>query len=123
MWATTILAASFTMLILTALGIVPAWKQPYPESAMRQALLVLSAAAGWLLGLIPLTVAFYRQSTPWPKAATGTAAYALLAATAVVCIALGTARTAHPLSKAAALIAGFGFPALSTLVLRGLLCP
>ena len=41
MWATWILAASFTILILAGFEIVPQWSKPYPESAMFQALLVL----------------------------------------------------------------------------------
>jgi hypothetical protein len=123
MWATWVLAASFTILILTAVQIIPQWRQPYPESAMRQALLVLFASLGWEVGLIPLCTALYRHAAGHAQWTMMLLSYLALAAAAVACIAAGTARHASPRSKAASLIAGFGLPVLYAFTLQRMLRP
>ena len=121
MWANGFLAAAFTILIFTALEIVPAWRTPYPECAMRQALLVLAAAAGWAVGLIPVGVALHRHSASWMQWMLIFTAYAMLAALAVWSIAMGTTRNAPVTWKVAAIGAGFAFPCLYAAVLQRLL--
>ena len=121
MWANAVLAAAFTILILTGLQIMPAWRTPYPECAMRQALLVLAAAAGWAFGLIPVGVALNRHSASWMQWMLMIAAYVSLAALAVWTIAMGTARNAPATWKAAAIGTGFAFPFLYAAVIHRLL--
>ena len=123
MWATCAQVASFTILILSATQIIPQWRQPYPESAMRQALLVLCTSLGWVVGVVPLCVALYRQAASPVQWSMILLTYIGLAAAAVACIAAGTARNATHLSKAASLIAGFGAPALYAFAVQHMLRP
>lgn len=117
MWATWVLAASFTILVLAGLEIVPQWSNPYPESAMFQALLVLMVAVGWGIGLIPVGVAVYRGAIHW----VALGVYVLVACGAVLTIAMGTERNASALWKGAALLAGLGLPAVFGFYLKGVL--
>lgn len=124
MWATWVLAASFTILILAGFEIVPQWRKPYPESAMFQALLVLAVSTGWLIGIIPVSVAIHRGAMQFIPVSTQArwilvlAIYALTATAAVYAIAMGTARNAPIPWKAAALIAGLALPLAYGLYLR-----
>lgn len=129
MWATWILAASFTILILAGFEIVPQWSKPYPESAMFQALLVLLVGIGWLLGLIPTTLIVQRGEMNWITPSKAWAfvvvlgTYVLVASGAVWAIAMGTARNAPSGWKTAALIAGFVVPLAFGFYARWLLEP
>jgi len=127
MWATWVLAASFTFLILAAFEIVPQWSKPYPESAMFQALLVLMVAVGWGIGLIPVVVAVHGGGMDWVAVSLALrwcvvlGAYVLMACGSVYAIAMGTGRNASALWKVAALVTGFGLPAVYGFYLKWLL--
>lgn len=127
MWVSWVLGASFTILVLAGLEIVPQWSKPYPESAMFQALLVLLLLVGWGIGVIPVAVAVHRGGMDWIPFSRAVrwcvtlGVYVLVACAAVYAIAMGTGRNAPVLWKSAALAAGLVLPAVYGFYLRWLL--
>ncbi|MBL8222146.1 MAG: hypothetical protein JNL62_23110, partial [Bryobacterales bacterium] len=112
MWVSWVLGASFTILVLAGLEIVPQWSKPCPESAMFQALLVLLLLAGLGIGVIPVAVAVHRGGMDWipfsraVRWCVAVGGYVLVACGAAYAIVMGTGRNSPVLWKSAALEAG-----------------
>ena len=55
----------FLFLVGAGLQLIPLWKQPYPESAYRQAIVAAAVVLGWTLGLAPACAAIARREAGW----------------------------------------------------------